>query len=311
MVEGHGHNHEIADTAPKIRRVLVLTLFLNEAVAVAKILYGYVSGSIGMVSDGFHSFFDGFSNVVGLVGIWIASRPPDERHPYGHKKYESFFTIIIAVMIFGTCAQILHRAYESVFLGRKVAVTGISFLVMAVTLLVNLFVMRYESQKGRELGSDFLIADAMHTKSDILTSLSVIAGLFFARAGYIFADTLAGLIIAFFIARIGYKIIRNASDTLVDTVCLDSHAIENVVKEVKGVRGCHEIRTRGLSRHVYMDLHILVDPKITTEDSHRIAEEVEKKIKDSFNSVVDIVVHVEPSGEESDPGGCPSTEPPP
>ncbi|MFA4828704.1 MAG: cation diffusion facilitator family transporter, partial [Thermodesulfovibrionales bacterium] len=91
----------------QIRRVLLYTLILNTGVALAKVIYGYMSNSIAMTSDGFHSFFDGVSNIVGLIGIWIAYHPPDENHPYGHRKYETLFTIIIGVMIFATCLQIL------------------------------------------------------------------------------------------------------------------------------------------------------------------------------------------------------------
>src|SRR5512134_1857996 len=101
------------DRSRAIRNVLIATLVANASVAAAKVGYGYFTNSIAMVSDGFHSLFDGTSNIIGLIGIWIASHPPDERHPYGHKKYETLFTIAIASMIFFTCYQILRRVSES------------------------------------------------------------------------------------------------------------------------------------------------------------------------------------------------------
>lgn len=287
----------MVDNTPKVRRVLIYTLFLNMAVALLKIFWGYVTASLGMISDGFHSLFDGMSNVIGLVGIWIASHPPDEEHPYGHKKYETLFTIIIAVMIFGTCLQILKRVYFSFFDGHEAVVTGTSFIVMAVTMLVNLYVMLYETKKGKELGSSFLIADALHTKSDLLASSAVVIGLVFTRLGYSYADTAAGILITVFIARIGYKIIKSASDVLVDTTCIDTGAVEKVVKAVEGVRGCHQIRTRGMKQYIYLDLHVLVDSHITVERAHDIAVRVENSIKKAFPSVADIVVHIEPQKE--------------
>ncbi|MDP2168521.1 MAG: cation diffusion facilitator family transporter [Thermodesulfovibrionales bacterium] len=277
-----------------VRRVLVYTLVLNIAVALAKMIYGYSSGSVGMISDGFHSFFDGFSNIVGLVGIWVAAHPPDEKHPYGHKKYETFFTIIIAFAIFVTCFQILKRAYYSFSDGHRAAAGDMGFAVMLLTISVNIFVMLYEMKKGRELKSEFLIADALHTKSDILASLAVIAGLVFVRLGYPMADTVAGLFITVFIGRIGYRILKSASDVLVDTICINTNAVEAAVTGVEGVRGCHGIRTRGTEMETYLDLHILVDPRMSIEDGHDIADAVEEKIKQEFPFVVDIVVHVEP-----------------
>jgi len=306
----HGHAHDLTDTVPEVRRVLIVTLVLNELVAMAKIFFGYITGSIGMVSDGFHSLFDGISNIVGLIGIWLASRPPDEQHPYGHKKYETLFTIVISVMILGTCLQILRRVFHSFTEGNVTEVSTASFIVMAATISVNIFVMLYEGRMGKKLGSDFLVADALHTKSDILTSVAVVIGLIFTRLGYPLGDTAAALIITFFIARIGFQIIKNASDVLVDTTLLDPEAINDVVCSVKGVKGCHGVRTRGLKRHIYMDLHILVDPEMTTQDAHDLALEVEHRIHHEFEDVDDIVVHIEPAPEgtgkeEMPPNICP------
>jgi cation diffusion facilitator family transporter len=284
--------------AASVRRVLIVTLILNAAVALAKVVYGYVTNSVAMTSDGFHSFFDGVSNVVGLIGIWIAAHPPDAEHPYGHKKYETLFTIIIAVMIFATCFQILKKVYSSFLQEGAVVVTEASFIIMFLTLCVNIFVMLYESKKGKQLGSDFLTADAMHTKSDIFVSLAVVVSLILTKAGYPRADTIVGIIITFFIARIGYGILKDASRVLVDTTRLGTSEIESVVNSIDGVRGCHDIRTRGSSNAVYLDLHVLVDRNLSIEKAHGIADRIEESIKKEFPAVVDIVVHVEPEPPE-------------
>jgi cation diffusion facilitator family transporter len=282
------------DYTVQVRKVLLYTLCLNSFVAFAKIIYGYITNSVAIMSDGFHSFFDGISNIVGLVGTWIASHPPDEDHPYGHGKYETLFTIIISVMIFTTCFQILKKVYFSFVEGYRTIVTPLSFTIMFITMGVNIFVMLYESKKGKELESSFLIADAMHTKSDIFASLAVIISLIFTKIGYPLADPLMGIFITFFIARIGYHILKEASDILVDTVCLDTSAIRFVVDRINGVKGCHDIRTRGSMNSVYLDLHVLVDSNLPTEKAHEIADNIEKEIKQEFPAIVDIVVHIEP-----------------
>jgi cation diffusion facilitator family transporter len=293
-----GSDFSINDYTVQVRKVLIFTLILNVVVALAKVLYGFITNSVAMLSDGFHSVFDGASNVIGLIGIWIASHPPDEKHPYGHKKYETLFTIIIAVMLFTTCFEILKKVYQSFIEDHKTNVTQTSFLIMFITMGINIFVMVYEKRKGNRLGSEFLIADAKHTKSDILVSLTVILSLVFTRMGYHHADVIVGLIITILIARIGYEILKSASDVLVDTVCLDTSAIEFVVNSVQGVRGCHDIRTRGSVNSVYLDLHAVVDRNMSTEQSHTIADNIEENIKKEFPSVVDIVVHIEPEISE-------------
>jgi cation diffusion facilitator family transporter len=282
------------DYTSSVRRVLIYTLILNSAVALAKALYGYMTNSIAMTSDGLHSFMDGISNVIGLIGIWIASHPPDRDHPYGHRKYETLFTTIIGLMIFATCFQILRRIYISFQEDHRTLVTGTSFAIMACTMAVNVFVMKYESKKGKQIGSGFLVADAKHTRSDIIVSLSVIIGLIFTKLGYAYADTVIGFVIAVLIGKIGYDILKSASDVLVDTMCLDNSAIESVVIGVEGVKGCHDIRARGTENEVYLDFHILVDGNMPIQEAHDIADLVERRIKDEFPSVVDVMVHIEP-----------------
>jgi cation diffusion facilitator family transporter len=289
-----GSDTLLENTSAEVRKVLIITLVLNACVAAAKILYGYLTSSVAMMSDGFHSFFDGISNIVGLIGTWIAYHPPDENHPYGHKKYETLFTIIIAAMIFVTCLEILKKVYHFFIEGYKTTVTWASFVVMLITMGVNIFVTLYESRKGKKLGSSFLIADAKHTKSDIFASIAVIISLFFAKMGYYLADPIVGIVITFFIARIGYEILKDASDVLVDTVCLDTAAIKFVVNSIEGVKGCHDIRTRGATNCTYLDLHALVGSDLPIEKAHEIADKIEKEIKKEFPSVVDIVVHIEP-----------------
>lgn len=281
----------------KIRQVLLYTLLLNILVAASKIFYGYSIDSISMISDGFHSFFDGASNIIGLIGIWIASQPPDENHPYGHRKFETLSTIAIAVLIFAAGIEILREAYSRITTTHTIEATFGSFAVMAITLLVNIGVMKYETRKGRELKSDFLIADAMHTKTDIYISFSVVISLIAARAGYPIVDIIAAFIITIFIAIMGFKILKFAAAVLTDTSCINPDKIKAVALNVNGVRACHGIRTRGNEGYVNIDLHILVDPEKTIKTAHSLSHSVEEAIKKEFPSVVDIVVHIEPYKE--------------
>jgi cation diffusion facilitator family transporter len=277
-----------------IRRVLFYTFLMNEGVALLKITWGYLTHSMGMLSDGFHSLFDGLSNVVGIVGIYIASHPPDREHPYGHRKYETLFSIIVGLMIIGTCYPILKNVYHSLYDGYRTVVVPTSFVVMGLTMAVNLSVMFYERKRGRELKSEFLLADALHTKSNIMASGAVVIGLVFTRAGFPLADALAGVLIAVFIAKIGIDIIKEASEVLVDRACIDTSAVECVACSTEGVRGCHAVRARGPEGHVYIDLHIQLDPQMPLLKAHEITHRVQERIKDAFPGVADIVVHTEP-----------------
>ncbi len=278
----------------QVRQVLLYTLLLNIIVATAKVAYGYSIDSISMLSDGFHSFFDGASNIVGLAGIWIASHPPDKNHPYGHRKFENLATIAIAVLIFAAGVEILRETFYRIQTPNHINVTWVSFLIMAGTLAVNFSVMSYETKKGRELKSDFLIADALHTRSDIYISLSVIISLIAAKAGYPIVDVVAALLIVFFIVKMGFEILKAAASVLTDEACIDPDKIREVAKSVTGVMDCHGIRSRGNESIVNIDLHVQVDPELKIGDAHEVAHSVEDKIKKRFPEVVDVIIHTEP-----------------
>lgn len=273
----------------------MLTLGLNVLVSGLKLGAGYYYGSLAMVADGFHSFFDASSNLLGLLGIWIASKPPDSTHPYGHKKFETFSTIGVAVLLFMICIEVLKRVYVSLTGGVGPAeVSAPAFAVMVFTMAVNIFVSRYELKKGREYGSDFLIADAGHTKSDIMASGSVIAGLAAVNMGYPLADPVVALVIAVLIARVGVGILKRSSDVLCDAAVVRADEVQALCMSVPGVIRCHHVRSRGREEEVLMDLHIHVDPELSTSQAHEIAHLVEARIRANMPGVADVVVHVEP-----------------
>ena len=282
----------------EIRFVLVSVLALNLLVAFAKMGYGLVTGSLGMQADGFHSLFDGVSNVVGLVGLWFASAPPDADHPYGHKKFETLAAAGIGAMLLSTCLYLLWKTFQSWGSSLKPEVTGMSFGVMLGTMAVNLAVMQWEMRRGQALGSEILKADSYHTASDALTSLSVLAGLVAVQLGYPVVDQIVALLIAGVIAWTAITILREVTSTLTDKRQLDQEDICRFVMETPGVLDCHQIRTRGLSHHIFLDLSIHVKPEMSVEGAHEIAHRVEVLLKDRFSGVEDVVVHIEPHGHE-------------
>ncbi|MBA4349484.1 MAG: cation transporter [Thermodesulfovibrio sp.] len=283
------------DRTSEIRKVLLITLLLNIFVSGVKLLYGYLTNSVAITSDGFHSMFDGISNVVGLIGIYIAAHPPDKCHPYGHRKYETVFTIFIGILMFITCIEIFKEVYASFAGRRETIVTDKSFFIMLFTMAVNIFVTTYEKKMGLKLNSEYLIADSQHTKSDIYVSISVIASLVLIKLGFPLADPVMGLIVGIFVARMGINIIKEATETLVDRTQGDILTIQKIACSVDGVIECHEIRTRGSRGNIFVDLHILVNPSLPLEDAHKIADMVEEKIKSKLPDIVDVIVHLEPS----------------
>lgn len=294
---GYTRNRDgvIGERARTIKRVLWVILGLNLAVALAKLLYGMFIGSVAMTADGFHSMFDGTSNVIGLVGMSLALRPADDDHPYGHTKYETFASLVIGAMLMLAAWRVGAAAVERLISGgAPPRVDVMSFVIMVVTLAMNIGVTTYERRVGTRLGSEILVADASHTGSDVFVSLGVIGGLAAVRLGFPIADPIIGLVVAGFIVVAAVRVFKAADATLADHARMLPSEIKDAVLTVPGVLGCHDVRTRGSVAEVLVDLHIQVDPVLSVAEGHAIAEEVERALCERFDQIADVIAHLEP-----------------
>lgn len=306
LIEKTLHNHQHDHCAPisaqfyskEVKKTLLRVLFLNWFVAFSKLALGYFIRSTSLIADGYHSLADGASNIIGLLGMRIASQPKDKDHPYGHKKYETFTSIFIAFLLFFVCFHILHDSFKRLRTSEAPHVNLLSFIVLGATMLINIIVMTYEYRKGKHLNSDILIADSIHTRADIFTSMSVIIAFIGVLMGHPALDAFVALAITCFIGLSAINILRSTSKVLCDTAVIESRDIETCVLEVPGVKKCHNIRTRGRKDDVYIDLHVLMDDRISFLEAHEISSKIEQLIKRSFMGVTDVIVHIEPLSSE-------------
>jgi cation diffusion facilitator family transporter len=286
-----------ADAARRgVRRVLLVTLALNLVVSMGKIVVGKLSGSAAMVADGYHSLTDGANNVVGLVVTAFAFAPPDEGHPYGHRKFETAASLAIGLLLLGVAYHLLEDTLAHASSARVPEVGVANWAVMAATLATNLFISWWEAREGRRLASPYLLADATHTRSDIYVSLGVVASFAGARAGMAAVDVVVATGIAAFIAVLAVQILVGAFHTLTDRAVIPAHALAGVVGDIPGVVSWRDIRTRGGPGAVYVDLIAHVDGDLTLREAHEVADAIEEAVRRAHPDVVDVVVHLEPAG---------------
>lgn len=285
------------DRAHDVARVLWAILWLNLAVAAAKLYYGYRSGAIAITADGIHSVLDGLSNVLGLVGLAVARRPPDANHPYGHRKYETVAALGVAAMLFFGCHEILTSAFHRLQHPRLPEVSAMGFVVILGTIAVNVFVVWIERREGRRLKSELLVSDAAHTGSDVLASVLVLVSFALAPLRQPWVDLVAALVIVGLILRSGWDIIRNTLSTLSDERRIDARLVQEVALQEPGVREAHNVRSRGPDDDIHLDLHILVDPDMAIAAAHEIGHRVEARLRRRWEGLTDVVVHVEPALE--------------
>ncbi|MGH7726029.1 MAG: cation diffusion facilitator family transporter [Candidatus Eiseniibacteriota bacterium] len=277
-----------------ILRVLAITLVLNLIVAILKLVFGHASGSVALWADGLHSLLDSSSNVVAIVGIWVAHRPPDPGHPYGHRKFEAMAALAISAFLFFACYEILMTALDRFKGSHTIEQSPAIYAVAIGTLFVNLFVSRYERVQGKRLGSEVLLADSVHTGSDVWATLLVLLSFVSARFGWTVVDGASALVIAAVIAYAGWQIVQRTLPTLADAALIPAENLVEEAERVAGVRECHEVRSRGVPDEVLVDLHILVDPMLPIAEAHQIGHRVERVVRTRWPEVQEVLVHIEP-----------------
>lgn len=283
-----------------VQKVLLYTLVLNLIVAFGKIGFGFKASLISMMSDGFHSLMDSSSNIIALVALYFSNKQPDDKFQYGYKKFESFASLSISFLLFLTSYEIVKSLMDRFNNATVPDVSIESFIVMIITILINIWVANYEKKKGIELNNQLLTVDASHTSSDILVSFSVLISVFAVKMGFPIFDFLASSVIVVIIASLAWKILSESIGVLSDSSSLDVRDVERVVLGIDGVISCHKVRTRGLNDNIHIDLHIQVNPNITIIEAHKIGHIVQNKLKETFKGVYDVITHVEPEEEHDD-----------
>ncbi len=296
---GNGDNNHLVEGAGRgrqIRHILTVVLALNLLVASAKIAFGYLSGSVAMTADGFNSLLDGFANVVGIVGMAVAARPPDQEHHFGHERYETLASMAIGGLMAVGVIEIVESAITRWQSGAAPEVNRLSFAVMLGTMAINLGVTTWERRAARRLGSDLLAADARHTGSDVLVSAGVVGGLAAEAMGVRGADAAISLLVAGVIAWTAWGILREASLVLTDAATnVDPRSLLATIVTVPSVISAHNLRVRTSGGRYWVDVHVTVDPAMTVKAAHDVATSVEKAIREEIGRDTQAIVHVEPA----------------
>ena len=288
-------NENMEKTAMKVS---IISIIANVVLAAFKLVAGVFAHSGAMISDAIHSASDVFSTFVVMIGIKIASKEPDEEHPYGHERMECVAAIILATILCITGLGIGKNALSNITGNSgEMAVPGVLALIAAiVSIIVKEAMFWYTRHYAKKIDSGALMADAWHHRSDPLSSIGAFIGIIFARMGYVMMDSIACLVICVFIVKAAYDIFKDAIDKMVDKSCsLEVEAeIRTIVMSVDGVKGIDSLSTRLFGNKMYVDLEIRADGEKTLNETHEIAEAVHDSIEAQFEKVKHIMVHVNP-----------------
>ena len=291
----------VIDNRKKVRQVLVITLILNIVVLVLKLVVGIITGSLSLQADALHSLTDSANNVLGLVTNQLSSPHPDREHPYGHQKFEAIGALGIAAFLGIACFEILSHAFERIFGDATVVrVNSDELWILIIVLGINIFVAFYERKIGQQLGSRILIADSMHTMSDVWITIAVLFGLIgiwqsetWQLPQLQYLDLFLAFPVAFLVLKSGWQVLKTNLPWLVDEIAIAPELIHQIVMEVPGVVNCHDIASRGLlGRQVFIEMHLIVE-NTDVKTAHDITEEIEQRLEERF-APVRVLIHIEP-----------------
>lgn len=278
------------------KKVSFVSLFSNIFLSVVKIIMGYFFASKALIADGFHSVSDMASTVVILFSIKFSQSPADEKHPYGHGKAEQIGTLILGFMLLFTGLLLVKDTAENIFTGEIKIPGAITIWVAIISILSKEALYQYTVRIGKRINSKGLVADAHHHRSDAFSSIAALIGILGSRLGYPILDPLAGLIVAIFICKIGFDILKEAVHELMDGIP-DHSKLNNyrdIVENVKGVKDVREIKLRSYGPKLVIDLTVAVDKNMTVIEGHRVAANVKKELLKIDSDVEEVMVHVDP-----------------
>jgi cation diffusion facilitator family transporter len=282
----------------RVKYVLWVILFANLLVAFLKILFGAFVKSASITADGIHSLTDGSSNIVGIIGVTLASKPVDEDHPYGHKKIETLTSMFIAVMLVFAGMNIIKEGVLRIFNPVTPEITVLTIVTLIATIIINIFVSSYEFNEGKKLNSEILISDSMHTRSDIFVSFGVLITVISVKLGLSsIIDAAASVIVSVFIFHAAYEIFTASSGVLLDKAVVDKEKVKDIAMTFTNVKDAHNIRSRGKEDDIHIDMHIMLDPKMNVEESHKLIHDIEEKVQKELNKNTQLIIHIEPYNE--------------
>ncbi len=283
----------------------------NTLLSAGKILVGMLAGSAALVADGYHSLADVLSDIGILLALKAANQPPDKNHPYGHHSFETLGAIVVAAFMLLTAGLIGRGAILAIIRGEFMHPEAPALVASLVSVLVKEIMARYTLTVGRLHNSPALMANGAMHRSDAISSLAAAAGIGGAMAGWAILDSIGALIIALFILKMGWDLLRENVMALMDTMP-DQELVEDIRRAVELVPCIQEVRdlhVRQRGSWYYADLRIAVHPDHTLEAAHRISHQAEDSVQQQVEKIARVFVHVEPGQRRETPECSPISGP--
>jgi cation diffusion facilitator family transporter len=284
----------------KVERAATLSVLAALLLTILKLVVGYFTNSLGVISEALHSGLDLVAAGITLIAVQKASKQADSDHPYGHGKIENFAALAETILLWVTAGWIIYEALRRISGEEFIEPSIWGIAVMLVSIFVDFERSRLLSKTAKEFDSQALEADALHFRTDMLSSIVVLIGLIFVSLGFAIGDPLGAIGVSIVILFVSYNLGRKSFDYLIDRAPEGVHEkVEGICDNIPGVVSCPRIRARTSGPDLFLDIVVKVDETVTTSEAHHIADTIESEVSNLASSV-DAVVHIEPAEIDSD-----------
>jgi len=278
------------------QRVTLIGMVLDIALGLLKIIVGSLAYSYALIADGIHSFTDAVSDIMVIFVTRYSHQEPDEDHPYGHGKFETLGTVILGSLLIAVAGAMAYDSATRLFFEEAMVIPGkLALFAATLSIIGKEWIYHYTLKVGKQLNSDLIIANAWHSRSDALSSVVVLLALIGAILGFPWLDTVAAIVIAALVGKIGWGLAWNSMQELVETSVPQTKMdeIRAIVTRVEGVKDAHYLRGRFVGPEMVLDLHLQVDPTISVSEGHHIGLCVVSALKKQINHLSDITLHID------------------
>ncbi len=284
-------------------RTILITVVMNIFLSLIKLLAGFIGHSTSMISDGVHSLSDVISSIGVFIGLRISQKPADIDHPYGHEKFEAVLSKILAFILFLTGLSIGYSAIETIVSSSYIIPKMMTIWAALLSIGVKEWMYHYTIRQAKKIESTALAADALHHRSDSLSSIGALIGIIGARLGFPILDPLAALVITLIILKVAIEIFVEATNQVIDKAASPELVNEIIqqIQSVNGVLAIDSLKTRVHSNRIYVDLEISVEATLSLIEAHTIAEAVHYQLEQNIHKIKHCTVHVNPLKLPSDP----------
>lgn len=282
-----------------IRRLSAVGILGNICLVAFKFYAGIAGHSGAMVSDAVHSLSDVFATFVAFIGTCISRRPADREHPYGHDRIECFAALILGSLLIVTGLGIGWNGVKTILSGTaaSLAVPGrIALIAALVSIAVKEGMFWYTRHYAKKLNSSAFMADAWHHRSDAFSSIGSLIGIGGARLGFPIMEPLACLVICLCILKVGYDILKDAVENMLDASCGADfdRKVRDLICAQSGVKGLDLLQSRKFGSRIYIDAEISVDGSLSLNEAHEIAQQAHDAVEEHFPNVSHIMIHENP-----------------